>query len=444
MPLRKSSRVAKRARSPLAVLQTNAAGDIVDFEEKYNNPPDANLLSLAVVADEKDEKENQRPPPKPRKKRGKYKPRLTTKQRTDILSMWISDSFDAPRILAHYALQGVVIPPSTLDSLLKRYRKEDRIELHAHRIVRRSKYTEDDYRQMANIQKANNKLTYDQVIAEWRDVWSRAHDGAEAPKPSHYTLHKAFQMFNMTSKNLEWVAEAQNDEAHINWREQYCTEAINWQRENLIFVDETGFNAHMHRRRGRSERGLRAHATEKNSAGYRINICAAVSPVQGLVMYKCILTSFGTREFAGFMQELLDTPLLQSRSCIICMDNVSWHHVDEVHDVLRAGAVEHRIKRVPSYSPQLNPIEYCFKIWKDAIKGVDQTTTTVSLQRQIDDAAPLITDRLVARCLDHVYRYYVHCRLRLPLDKFDPRLDEGGAVVMNDPVNTTDEKEEKE
>ena len=83
------------------------------------------------------------------------------------------------------------------------------------------------------------------------------------------------------------------------------------------------------------------------------------------------------------MQAQVDTSLLQTRSCIICMDNVSWHHVDEVHDVLRAGPVKHRIKRILSNSRQLNPIEYCFKIWKDAIKEVDQTTTNVSLQREI-------------------------------------------------------------
>ena len=75
---------------------------------------------------------------------------------------------------------------------------------------------------------------------------------------------------------------------------------------------------------------------------------------------------------------------------------------------------------------------------------MDQTTTTLSLQRQIDDAAPLITDRLISRCLDHVYRYYVYCIQRLPLDKFDPRLTEAGEVEMGSPESTGDEKEEKE
>jgi len=94
---------------------------------------------------------------------------------------------------------------------------------------------------------------------------------------------------------------------------------------------------------------------------------------------------------------------------------------------LWAGRVQHHIKRIPSYSPHLNPIEYAFHVWKNAIKQVDQVTTTIPLQRQIDDAAPLITDHLITRCLDHVYRYYLHCIQGKALEEFDPRLEDGGA-----------------
>ena len=115
-----------------------------------------------------------------------------------------------------------------------------------------------------------------------------------------------------------------------------------------------------------------------------------------------------------------------------------------VSDVLHAGAAEHHIKCIPLYSPHLNPIECCFKIWKNAIKNIDKTTTAFGLQRQIEDAAPLVTDRLVARCLDHVYRYYVHCRQRLPLDKVNPRKVHGQVVMVSDAEDTADEQKEKE
>jgi transposase len=357
------------------------------------------------------------------------------------------DGWTAPKIIKHFALDSVSIKRSTLDSMLRRLRREDRISLITVRRPRRPKYSATERQEIANINKAHNEWTYNQIAAEWRLWWGRFYnrDAADAPTPSHYTIALALKSADITTKNIEWVPEARNDDAHIEWRARYSSEAINWDRGTLIFVDETGFNAHMHRKRGRSERGRRAHATETNSAGYRINVCAAVSSVQGLVKYKCIYTNYNTTEFAKFMQELLDTPLLQSRSCTICMDNVSWHHTDMVNDVLRAGAVEHRIKRIPSYSPHLNPIEYAFAIWKGAIKKTDQTTINVGLQRQIEDAAPLITDHLITRSLDHVYRYYVHCIQRLPLEKFDPRqVDSGEEIVMYQSEDTGDEKEEKE
>lgn len=71
-------------------------------------------------------------------------------------------------------------------------------------------------------------------------------------------------------------------------------------------------------------------------------------------------------------------------------------------------------------------------------------TTSITLQQQIDNAAALITDKLVSRCLDHVYRYYVHCMKSLPLEEFDPRLEDGGPAERETEEKERDEKEEKE
>ena len=103
MSRRNPSRAVKRARSPLAELQINASGDVVDFDEKYNDPPDLSILSLASA--QVDAVENQPPPPKQRKKRSKYNGRLNLDQREEILHMWISDGLDAPHIIASFRAQ---------------------------------------------------------------------------------------------------------------------------------------------------------------------------------------------------------------------------------------------------------------------------------------------------------------------------------------------------
>ena len=419
------ARAAKRAREPLVELDTNLLeekrAEVNSHSSSSNSaPPDLSLLSLIDAAELPSG-------PKPRKKRGKYKPRLDKEKRIKLITNWLNGS-NTPQIIAQMNREdGIDVNPKTLASIMKRQR-EGRVDLKPHH-ARAPKYDLDDRKQMAIINNDTTQFTYDQVRAAWMEWWSSQHGNLTAPKPSDFTLNKAFKEFDLTTKNLEWVPETRNDAEHIRWRKDYSQEAITWNREDLIFIDETGFNMHIHRKRGRSIRGTRAHATEKNTPGNRINMCAAVSPSLGLVKYKCILSSWNKEEFSVFLQELLDTPLLQSHSCIICMDNVSWHHVELVRDVLRAGRVEHRVKRIPSYSPHLNPIEYAFHVWKNAIKKVDQVTTLVPLQQQLDNAAPLITDHLISRCLDHVYRYYIHCIQGKPLEVFDPRMEEDGEVV---------------
>ena len=146
---------------------------------------------------------------------------------------------------------------------------------------------------------------------------------------------------------------------------------MSWDRSRLIFLDETGFDKHIHRRRGRSQRGRPAYFTEPTAAGNRLNMCAAVSPEFGLVMHRVLLTSWNQAEFASFMQALVAHPLLQSASYIIVMDNVAWHHTEGVHDVLSGSRLHHVIKRLPAYSPHLNPIEYVFSMWKARIKATE-------------------------------------------------------------------------
>ena len=173
------------ARQVLGELTLNAHGDIVDLDEKHDDPPvDLSILSLAAAA-------NENVPPaaaaRPaRKRRGKYNPRLTYEQRDDILKLWM-DGWSAPKIIAHYALKSIPLKLSTLDTLLRRLRREDRIGLHSIHHIRRLKYSHLERKQMADINKAHNAWTYDQIVDEWRLWWGRMYnrDAPNALRPSH-------------------------------------------------------------------------------------------------------------------------------------------------------------------------------------------------------------------------------------------------------------------
>ena len=193
-------------------------------------------------------------------------------------------------------------------------------------------------------------------------------------------------------------------------------EAMQWSRDEVIFIDETGFDKHIHRRRGRSKRGTLATYTQPNSAGTRVNVCAAVKPAVGLLSYRLLLTTWNQKEFAAFINQLLG--LLHTTHYIV-VDGVKWHYTQLVHDVFEEQPIRHYLKVLPPYSPHVNAIEYCFHVWKTEIKHTDQTRAP-DIAAQIDKAATRITGQLVTRCLDHVFRYYAHCIDRKPLGAFEP------------------------
>ena len=187
-----------------------------------------------------------------------------------------------------------------------------------------------------------------------------------------------------------------------------------------MFIDETTFSKGLHQTRGRSERGTVATMPVLNSGGVGMKVCAAVSPVIGLVYYVTQLTAWTGEDFARFMQRLCDTDFCKDRSMIFVLDNVALHFTPAVKDAMDALETQPQIERLPVYSPHLHPIEYCFHNWKTELKHIDQVHDTRNLQEQVDETRIHITAELVSNITTHVYQLYAHCMEDLPLEDFKP------------------------
>jgi len=277
-------------------------------------------------------------------------------------------------------------------------------------VVHRQRYTPEEEKTLADIQNTHNDATYKQLRALWQQQ-----TGSNKPL-SNGKIASILKTHHITSKNLIPVPVARNTPANIQKRAEYCLRAMTWDRDKVIWIDETGFDKHIHRRRGRSPRGKIATYTEPNNAGGRVNICAAVNSVMGLLSYRMLLTSWNQDEFAEFISKLLST---LPDSHIIVVDGVKWHHTEKIKDVFNGQRYHHQLELLPPYSPHLNPIEYCFHVWKSEIKNLDQTTAG-DMSEQIERARTLITPELVSNCLTHVYQYYAHCITKKPLEEFIP------------------------
>ncbi|KII74695.1 hypothetical protein RF11_11393 [Thelohanellus kitauei] len=227
---------------------------------------------------------------------------------------------------------------------------------------------------------------------------------------SKSTICRTIKKLNITYKLVRQVPIARNTpeiiEARFIYSQTYF-ESIAFSTPEVVYIDETGFNLHIRRRYGRSQRGERAHIVVSNSRGRNISVCAAMN-ISGLVNYRSIVASFNKNEFCQFLRECFQK--LSNTPKIFVMDNVRFHHSIEVREVVESQG--HRIVFIPPYSPQLNPIELLFSKWKNIIKsgmsifdGNTMLTTISAVSTQIsgDDCAGWIREatRFASRALQH-------------------------------------------
>jgi len=96
--------------------------------------------------------------------------------------------------------------------------------------------------------------------------------------------------------------------------------------------------------------------------------------------------------FASFLVDLLafigDNP-----EAMLIMDNVRFHKTLGIRNMLDASVVGY--KYLPSYSPQLNPIENLFGVWKQCVRRMNYNDKE-SLDATIHAASETITTNMCA------------------------------------------------
>lgn len=92
--------------------------------------------------------------------------------------------------------------------------------------------------------------------------------------------------------------------------------------------------------------------------------------------------------FRGFIEHFL-TPVLK-RGDIVVMDNLSSHKVRGVREAIEAAGA--KLWYLPSYSPDLNPIEKTWSKVKSILRSITPKTTN-QLYRAIGQALRRVTRR---------------------------------------------------
>jgi transposase len=146
-----------------------------------------------------------------------------------------------------------------------------------------------------------------------------------------------------------------------------CLKGVDPKR--LLFVDESSTNIAMVPRYGRAPRGERAHGRAPRNWGKNVTLISSIT-TEGMGPSMSIQGSSDTESFSLYVREVL-APSLKSGQ-IVLMDNLSVHKSAWVRELIEERGC--LLWLLPSYSPDMNPIEEAFSKVKNLIRKAKART----------------------------------------------------------------------
>jgi transposase len=143
----------------------------------------------------------------------------------------------------------------------------------------------------------------------------------------------------------------------------------------LVFVDESGTHISMDRLRSRAPRGQRAYGKVSKNRGKNLTLIASMS-LHGMGESMCIEGATDARPFEAFVEHFLAPTLREGQ--VVVMDNLGAHRPKRVRELIEARGAE--LLFVPSYSPDLNPIEQAFSKIKYILRKLGARTHEALLE----------------------------------------------------------------
>lgn len=139
--------------------------------------------------------------------------------------------------------------------------------------------------------------------------------------------------------------------------------------EQIVFLDESGFNTSMTRRYARAHSKLRASGTVPRNHGINYTLICGLQ-LSGPVGELIIDGPLNGQVFEYYIREILCPALTEGQTVV--MDNLSSHHRVSIRELIEAKGC--RLLYLPPYSPDLNPIEMMFSKVKALVRGWGKRT----------------------------------------------------------------------
>ena len=154
-----------------------------------------------------------------------------------------------------------------------------------------------------------------------------------------------------------------------------------------MFLDESGIDTRMTRAYARAAPGERAVGTVPWGQWERLTVLGALG-LEGVVASMSIAAATTGAVFLAFIEQVLIPALRDRPDAVVVMDNLGAHKAEQVRGALDAARISYRY--LPSYSPDLNPIEPCWSKLKGWLR-VKAARTREALDAELGPALATIS-----------------------------------------------------
>ena len=164
-----------------------------------------------------------------------------------------------------------------------------------------------------------------------------------------------------------------------------------------MFIDETSAYVGQSREYGWAPSAERVQDTRPKGKKARVSLIAACSLSGVMAEQALIITdTVNQNAFLAFLETTLLPTLV--RGSVLVMDNWTVHHGEEVRELAERFGCE--LLYLPTYSPDLNPIEYLFAKIKAVVKR-QRPDTLDNLIQAFGDAVQTVTPANVLNSVLH-------------------------------------------
>jgi transposase len=141
--------------------------------------------------------------------------------------------------------------------------------------------------------------------------------------------------------------------------------ASRFDARRLVFVDESGFHTSMTRLRARALKGKRAYGKVPKNRGKNTTLIAAIT-LQGAMGESMTVegATDSSYTFEAYVEHFLAPSL--SKGQVVVLDGLGAHRPKRIRELIEARGAD--LVFLPSYSPDLNPIEEAFSKVKALVR----------------------------------------------------------------------------